>query len=78
MGLSVEKVNEIFEGKGKKKLPPVITGEPEEEKKQVEAALDEENDEELEYTKEQILERGYLEANGSSTEVRPIPFFGTT
>ena len=56
MGLSVEKVNEIFEGKGTKKLPPVITGEPEEEKKQEEEELDEENKEELVYTKEQMLE----------------------
>ena len=75
MGLSVEKVNEIFEGKGKKKLPPVITGEPEEEKKQVEEVLDEEEEEELEYTKEQMLERGYFEANGYIFDVRPVTFF---
>lgn len=76
MGLSVEKVNEIFEGKGKKKLPPVITGELEEEKKQVEEVLDEEDgEEELEYTKEQMLERGYFEANGYIFDVRPITFF---
>lgn len=75
MGLSVEKINEIFEGKGKKKLPPVITGEPEEGKKQVEEVLDEEDEEELEYTKEQMLERGYFEANGYIFDVRPITFF---
>ena len=76
MGLSVEKANEIFEGKGKKKLPPVITGELEEEKKQVEEVLDEEDgEEELEYTKEQMLERGYFEANGYIFDVRSITFF---
>ena len=76
MGLSVEKVNGIFEGKGKKKLPPVITGELEEEKKQVEEVLDEEDgEEELEYTKEQMLERGYFEANDYIFDVRPITFF---
>lgn len=72
MGLSVEKVNEIFEGKSKKKVPPIISSELEEPKQEPEIV---EKEEEVEYTKEQMLERGSFEANGYVFEVRPITFF---
>lgn len=83
MGISVNKINDIFEGKGNKKLPPMIAEQLEKEaKEKAEEVLEkeveqepEEEEEELEYTKEQMLERGYFEANGYIFDVRPITFF---
>lgn len=83
MGISVNKINDIFEGKGNKKLPPMIAEQLEKEaKEKAEEVLEkeveqepEEDDEEVGYTKEQMLERGYFEANGYIFDVRPITFF---
>lgn len=83
MGISVNKINDIFEGKGNKKLPPMIAEQLEKEaKEKAEEVLEKEaeqepkeDDEEDGYTKEQMLERGYFEANGYIFDVRPITFF---
>lgn len=77
MGLSVEKINEMFGNNQAKKIPPVITGEEQEEKSNasLDDSVEEGNLEEPEYTKEQMLERGCFEANGYIFDVRPITFF---